>query len=138
MRGWIYVVTNEMYEGMYKIGFTDRDPDVRIDELYTTGVPTKFSKIYECLVENAYELEQKLHKELIEYRVAENREFFKCDIGKIFKAIDYIKERDKLDFLHEKRMIKIPDSSQDDAKLKEILDQLDPHLIRLRWGRERK
>jgi hypothetical protein len=127
-----------MYEGMYKIGFTDRDPDIRIDELYTTGVPTKFAKIYECLVENAYELEQKLHKELSEYRVVDNREFFKCDVDKIFKAIDYIKERDKLYFLHEKRMIKIPDSSQDEARLKEILDRLAPNQMRWRWSRERK
>jgi len=103
MRGWIYIVTNETYEGMYKIGFTDRDPDIRIDELYTTGVPTKFSKIYECLVENAYELEQKLHRELSEYRLVDNREFFKCDVQKIFDAIDSIKQRDKLNILLENK-----------------------------------
>ena len=76
-KGFIYVLSNVSMPELYKIGWSRKDPESRITELYTTGVPTPFEIEYKKLVNNAPSIENKIHKLLDEYRVSNKREFFK-------------------------------------------------------------
>ena len=86
MKGWIYIFSNRSIPGLIKIGYTDRDPSVRVSEQHS-GLPFPHDLEYEILVENAYNVEQKIHKKLIEYN--ESKEWFKMDAE---DAVSYIKE----------------------------------------------
>jgi hypothetical protein len=75
LRGWIYVLENPSLEGLVKIGFSTKDPIIRVRELSSTGVPRSYSIVYEALVENPRELEQRVHSNLHAYH--ETKEFFR-------------------------------------------------------------
>ena len=72
--------------GIVKIGMTTREnPQVRMNELYTTGVPLPF----ECAIavkvedERADELEKVLHKAFSPNRLNPSREFFEIDLSQV-------------------------------------------------------
>ena len=72
--------------GIIKIGKTTReDPQVRMNELYTTGVPFPF----ECAIavkvedERADELEKALHKAFSPNRLNPSREFFAIELSQV-------------------------------------------------------
>ena len=69
-----------------KIGYTMKDPSIRAQELNSTGVPYPYEVDYEILVDNSYDVEQKVHTSLNNFK--ENKEWFRVDIG---KAIDTIR-----------------------------------------------
>ena len=63
--------------GLIKIGKTEQEPDVRLSQLYTTGVPVPF----ECVIavkpeRSAAEVEQALHQAFDPHRLNPAREFF--------------------------------------------------------------
>lgn len=67
--GYIYVLSNPHVPALYKIGYTDRDPEIRAAELSAhTGVPGKYIidaywEIYEAVI-----IEKKLFSKLAKYR----------------------------------------------------------------------
>ena len=72
--------------GIVKIGMTTREnPQVRMNELYTTGVPLPF----ECAIavkvedERADELEKVLHKAFSPNRLNPSREFFEIELSQV-------------------------------------------------------
>jgi hypothetical protein len=76
--GLLYLLMNTSMPGLLKIGKTTRGTDVRSQELSAaTGVPTPFTVIYEIEVDNCHLAEKRVHERLADYRVADNREFFK-------------------------------------------------------------
>ena len=82
MSNIVYVLTNPAMPGIVKIGKTNRDgPQVRMNELYTTGVPLPF----ECAIaidtndEQAATLEKALHTAFAPYRLNPSREFFEIE-----------------------------------------------------------
>ncbi len=82
MSNIVYVLTNPAMPGIVKIGKTNRDdPQVRMNELYSTGVPLPF----ECAIavdtddENAANLEKALHTAFAPYRLNPSREFFEIE-----------------------------------------------------------
>ena len=82
MSSIVYVLTNPAMPGIVKIGKTNRDdPQVRMNELYTTGVPLPF----ECAIavetddKEAEGLEKALHVAFSPSRVNPSREFFKIE-----------------------------------------------------------
>lgn len=78
--GTVYVLGTGLFTKsgveIVKIGITTGDVTVRIRQLYTTGVPTKFRVIETFDVQNYAELEQALHKILDPFRINRAREFF--------------------------------------------------------------
>lgn len=78
--GTVYVLGTGLFTKsgveIVKIGITTGDVSVRIRQLYTTGVPTKFRVIETFDVQNYAELEQALHKILDPFRINRAREFF--------------------------------------------------------------
>ena len=60
--------------GLLKIGKTKNHPAFRADQLYTTGVPTKFKIEYAQWAEDRHEAEANVHEELRDYWY--EKEFF--------------------------------------------------------------
>ena len=74
----VYVLTNPAMPGIVKIGRTTQDDiNVRLAQLYSTGVPVPFTLAYACKVENNEEVESALHTAFGPYRVNPKREFFR-------------------------------------------------------------
>jgi hypothetical protein len=96
MKGWIYIASNPSFSELLKIGYSDRDPSQRMEELYSTGVPTPFVPLYIVLVDNAYEVEQKIHAELEFCRDSKSREFFRCEFEKVLDVFDKLKKNSEL------------------------------------------
>ncbi|MCL2625554.1 MAG: GIY-YIG nuclease family protein [Cystobacterineae bacterium] len=63
--------------GLIKVGRTFRDSKARARELRSTGVPTPFEVAFELFSEDHKGLEQRFHEQISEFRVSENREFFR-------------------------------------------------------------
>lgn len=63
--GLVYLLSNPAMPGIYKIGTTTRsDIAARMNELYTTGVPTRFECVKACRVANCAQVEKALHQAL--------------------------------------------------------------------------
>jgi hypothetical protein len=85
--GYIYCLSNPSMPGLLKIGMTERTPEKRAEELFTTGVATPFKVEFSRKVENARCTEKEVHKLLDNYRVP-NREFFEVTVEDAEKVID--------------------------------------------------
>lgn len=73
--GYVYVLRNE-HINLVKIGYTDRNPQDRAQELSNfTGVPGKWRVCKSWRLPNAYNWEQRIFKELAAYR--NDGEFFR-------------------------------------------------------------
>jgi len=86
--GYVYVMTNEHIPDLLKIGMTTRTPEERSAELSSTGVPGRWNVQYSIFVPNCEKIEKKVHKTLNEYRLSEDREFFKIEISLAIQAIE--------------------------------------------------
>lgn len=76
----VYVLTNSAMPGLVKIGFTTQtDANLRISQLYTTGVPVPFNLEFACNVQNAEEVERALHEAFAPNRINPRREFFQIN-----------------------------------------------------------
>ena len=92
--------------GILKIGMTRRKPEDRQRELFTVGIPTEFKIEYARKVNNPREIERIIHKELKEYRVKDNREFFKIDVKDVIEVCNRVIPELKLNTQNE-RVIKM-------------------------------
>lgn len=106
--GHVYVLVNSSFPDLVKIGRTIKDPAERARELRLTGVPTPFVVAYSVLVSDCYSLESLIHEELAEFRLSNDREFFKVD-PKI--AINLLIERSR----------PLPSSQETEAETKTYL-----------------
>ena len=85
--GYIYCCSNPSYgHNIYKIGFTDRTPFERMEELYTTGLLFPFKLEFAKEMEFSHKAETKIHKILYDFRINRSREFFRVSI-EIIKCI---------------------------------------------------
>ena len=85
MKGWVYVISNISMQGIVKVGYSTKDPELRAEELNHTGAPHPYLVDYDMLVENPREVEQKAHKILRAWR--ENKEWFCCSTEEAIAAI---------------------------------------------------
>jgi len=83
----IYVLINEAMPGYVKIGMTNNDLEGRIRALDTTSVPLPFECFYAAKVNNARQVEQRLHDAFLDHRVRSNREFFEITPDRIVSAL---------------------------------------------------
>ena len=96
--GYVYVISNigSFGEGVYKIGVTRRlDPIERIRELSSASVPFQFDVHALIFSEEAFALENTLHKSLADYRVNQinsRKEYFKVTFDHIKNILDSHKE----------------------------------------------
>lgn len=85
MKGYVYIISNKAMPGIFKIGFTLKDPALRAKELDSTGVPYPFVVEYEILVDEPHALEQRVHKSLRAQR--EGKEWFRCSFTQAVQMI---------------------------------------------------
>lgn len=78
--GYVYCLGNGCMPGIYKIGKTERSVMKRAQELSSsTSVPVSFHVLFYVETDSMSDLEQMIHRDLADHRVAPNREFFECD-----------------------------------------------------------
>lgn len=74
---------------IFKVGFTDRDPELRARELSsTTSSPTHFLVVQAWAVSDGQLAEQAAHERLGRFRLAGNREFFQAPYVQLRKDIE--------------------------------------------------
>jgi hypothetical protein len=88
-RGIIYVLINKSLRGMVKIGKTSRSAEDRASELSSTSLPNPFLVAYDREVSDCEKVEKLIHDRLSQYRVNDDREFFKLPTS---RAIDHVIE----------------------------------------------
>ena len=89
----VYLLSNPSMPGIYKIGTTERkDISARMNELYTTGVPTRFECIRACKVKDGKRAESMLHTVFMKDRINPNREFFRIEPEQVIVIFDYIEQ----------------------------------------------
>ena len=92
--GWIYILSNPSMPNLVKIGFSSKDPELRMKELDGTGIPTPFEVIYWALVDEPYATEQSLHSHLNAHRLSQQREFFKLsEVDSVALVTQFIKQK---------------------------------------------
>jgi len=75
---YVYIMSNPSFEDdVFKIGWTREHPIIRANDLHTSGVPTPFVVEYVIITTEGVKLEKQLHAHLKQYRMENNREFFK-------------------------------------------------------------
>ena len=86
--GWLYCFSNPVMPGLFKIGFTERTPEKRRNELQTSGVPVPFKIEFARFVNNPMYLEKNIHKLFDKSRIAPNREFFEAPLDEVRCAFE--------------------------------------------------
>jgi hypothetical protein len=91
----VYVLTNSAMPGLVKIGKTQQSAvELRMNQLYTTGVPVPFECIYAAEVDDHSTVEAALHIAFGPSRVNQKREFFKIDPEQAVAVLKLIGEKD--------------------------------------------
>ncbi len=91
---WVYIMSNPVMPGYYKIGYTKNNPDERAKQISNaTGVvvPMEVEWAFHCY--NGFALEQECHHKLEKYRVNNNREFFQMSLEEAKKTIEELGSR---------------------------------------------
>jgi hypothetical protein len=92
--GFVYLLAHPDMPDVYKIGFTERSPHQRMEELKaSTGVPRPFIMLCYIEVKNPAEIELQMHRYLHEYRISKDREFFKIEDISLLAGLFEIKTK---------------------------------------------
>jgi len=88
--GYIYCFSNPCMPGILKVGMTERTPEERAKELFTTSVPLPFKIEFAKRVKDPKGKESSLHLLLEQYtdRVYPRREFFRVSPEEVRKFFD--------------------------------------------------
>lgn len=87
MDGVVYILTNPLMPGLCKVGMTAGGVEVRMKQLFTSGVPVPFECQYAVCVPDAAGTEKLLHHAFGDHRVNATREFFRIDPERIRSAL---------------------------------------------------
>ena len=86
--GYIYVMHNEQFgKNVYKIGCS-KNPNIRIKDFRTSYVNPPVLKYLSNKVDNKLETEKIVFEKLKDYRIKDNREFFKLELKEIINTIE--------------------------------------------------
>ena len=87
--GYLYVAQNEYHsDSVLKIGRTEREPAVRMEELSGhTGVLGSYRLQFCILANSAQALEQSVHGALAEYKISYLREVFRIELSQAIALI---------------------------------------------------
>ncbi|MYD16642.1 MAG: GIY-YIG nuclease family protein [Chloroflexi bacterium] len=95
MAGIVYVLSNPSMPNLLKIGKTTQaDPQVRIDQLYTSGVPVPFVCEIAVQVKDEVAVERALHLAFSPQRVNPSREFFELETEQVRVILDLVSTKD--------------------------------------------
>jgi len=84
----VYVLTNSAMPGLVKIGKTTQDEvDLRMKQLFSTGVPVPFECVFACRVPDASVVERALHHAFGQTRINPTREFFRIEPDRVVSIL---------------------------------------------------
>lgn len=86
----VYVLTNDAMPGIIKIGMTQRSIEQRMRDLYSSGVPVPFECYHASVVQNAQDVEKRLHNAFEKYRTNQNREFFEIKPESVVEILEML------------------------------------------------
>ena len=92
--GVVYLLTNPAMPDLVKIGKTSNAAEVRMDSLYTTGVPVPFECAKAVEVEDIHKVEKALHIAFGPQRINPKREFFKIDEIQAISLLELLGSKD--------------------------------------------
>lgn len=81
--GFVYILTNDSFPNLVKIGMTTQDNVEKRVRQMSTGVPTPFKIVYTARVNKPAEIEKALHNHFTNSRFAKNREWFAVSVSDI-------------------------------------------------------
>lgn len=80
--GFVYLMSNPAMPCLYKVGFTERSPHQRCNELSaSTSVPSEFVVVCYMEADDCQWLERQMHEWMADFRVNRSREFFSVRPG---------------------------------------------------------
>lgn len=94
--GYVYILINPSFPDLIKIGRTLRDSRERARQLYSTGVPTPYLLAFEMFSEEHEKLEGTIQRELSDFRVISNREFFRYPLDRAIKLLQQLNSQPSL------------------------------------------
>lgn len=80
---YVYALSNPSFKDMPKVGWSKKYPTIRALDLFKTGVPTPFKVEFIIFTKDGAKLESQIHIHIKQYRVSDNREFFKIPIDEL-------------------------------------------------------
>lgn len=86
-KGLVYILTNDYMPGVVKIGYTTQPIENRLKELDKTGVPWPYKCYFAIETDRYKEIEQYAHNAFADYRIRDNREFFKVSPEMVVAAL---------------------------------------------------
>ena len=94
--GYVYVMSNPSMPDLFKIGYTERPVEERLQEANqpNTWIPTPFVLEMSKYVSEPQKREMTIHKILEKERVHPKREFFRVDIEKIQLLFDLMEQHE--------------------------------------------
>lgn len=99
--GFVYVLGNDFMPEVFKIGYTDNHPRVRLDQLSgATACPVPFTLLAYFGTFRARDVEQEIHEELRRYRINSAREFFHVSPATVYMTIARFVELDEEAFFN--------------------------------------
>ena len=84
----VYILINEAMPGIIKIGWTDKSVEERMKELDKTSTPVPFTCYFAKRVEDPTFVESKMHEAFDEFRIRDNREFFRMSPDQAKAALE--------------------------------------------------
>ena len=95
---YVYILSNPSLPSLYKIGYTANSIEERMEQLYSTGVPTKFELEFCIEVANGLGTEQHFHKLFSQFH--HGKEFFKLPLAKLIKILKEELFKGEIDFIN--------------------------------------
>lgn len=86
--GYVYILTNEQYPDMCKIGMTTSLPEKRLQQINNAGVVIDWGLAYFYKCARPYDFEQALHAKLSYCRHRNDREFFDLPSGEAIALVN--------------------------------------------------
>lgn len=87
----VYVLTNPAMPGLVKIGKTTQEEvDLRMKQLFSTGVPVPFECHFACRVLDATVVEKALHHAFGQLRINPTREFFRIEPERVVSILQLL------------------------------------------------
>jgi len=91
---YVYIFSNDSIPGQYKIGYMSKTPEQRAKQLSSgTNTPTPFQVEWYFKCFRGDLLEQEVHQHLNEYRINDNREFFRVSFDHAKQVIENLGQR---------------------------------------------
>jgi hypothetical protein len=127
----VYVVTNPAMPGLVKIGrTTHEEAQMRLGQLYSTGVPFPFKLEFACRVVNPDEVEAALHTAFAPNRVNPRREFFQIEAGQAIAILKLLHTEDATSAVS----AELSEADQSDAAAGEAFRSRRPNLNFVEMG----